>query len=257
MLAVVIIGIVGGLLAVCLYERGSAAGADAYAYWQGVHEWLRGSDPYHPSGPWWPYVYAYWMLPAFLPWAMLPWWIAWPLWRGVMLLGFGWSVAWAYRRRPLGTALALGALSAPIGVVLDSGNVSLFLVLLLWLAQAARPRISGFLWAFATTMKWIPVVFWLILRPAARRWGLGFLAVSVILSLVTWSRTLEQLRVVATLGVPHAADGLQGLRLDHLVFVWAAIPWLWRQPLRRLMPVRRLRIALRRAPHWVVWPAPH
>ena len=55
--------IVGGIFAAGLIARGEAAGADARAYWAGVRIWLNGGDPYHPTGPFLPYVYAPWMLP--------------------------------------------------------------------------------------------------------------------------------------------------------------------------------------------------
>ena len=65
-----------------LIARGEAGGADARAYWAGVRIWLNGGDPYHPTGPFLPYVYAPWMLPLFAPWALLPWDVAWFVWRG-------------------------------------------------------------------------------------------------------------------------------------------------------------------------------
>ena len=57
------------LIVAGLAARGEAAGADARAYWAGVRIWLAGGDPYHPTGPFMPYVYAPWMLPLFAPWA--------------------------------------------------------------------------------------------------------------------------------------------------------------------------------------------
>ena len=42
---------------------------------------MNGGDPYHPTGPFLPYVYAPWMLPLFAPWALLPWDVAWFVWR--------------------------------------------------------------------------------------------------------------------------------------------------------------------------------
>ena len=41
-----------------MIARGEAGGADARAYWAGVRIWLNGGDPYHPTGPFLPYVYA-------------------------------------------------------------------------------------------------------------------------------------------------------------------------------------------------------
>ena len=53
-----------GCLAAGLVARGEPAGADARAYWAAVRIWLGGGDPYRPTGPFLPYVYAPWMLPA-------------------------------------------------------------------------------------------------------------------------------------------------------------------------------------------------
>ena len=65
--------VIFALAAAGMTARGEAAGADARAYWAGVRIWLEGGDPYHPVGPFLPYVYAPWMLPLFAPWALLPW----------------------------------------------------------------------------------------------------------------------------------------------------------------------------------------
>ena len=89
-----------------LIARGELAGADARAYWAGVRIWLNGGDPYHPTGPFLPYVYAPWMLPLFVPWALLPWDVAWFVWRGGTLLILLWTIHWAYTRKPLATAVA-------------------------------------------------------------------------------------------------------------------------------------------------------
>lgn len=225
--AVLIAGIVGGLMMTCLvaHERGS--GADAFAYWTAVRTWLAGGDPYHPVAAVWPYAYPIWMLPIFLPWALLPWPLAWAIWRTAMIVLFCWSFVWAYQRRPLPTAIMLAVLAAPLGVVLDSGNVSLFLTMALWMSQSSGPRTAGFIWALATSMKWIPALFLSLIRPAARRWGLVLLAVGVVLSLLTWQSTLGQLEVVGLYGVPQTAKGILTLRVDHLVYAWALIPWLW------------------------------
>ena len=53
---------------------------------------------------------------------------------------------------------------------------------MLWAAQFTGPRLGGLLWALATWMKWVPVVFWPILPGRAKHWGLFWLAVSVGLS---------------------------------------------------------------------------
>ena len=93
--------------------RGEVAGADAQAYWAAVRIWLEGGDPYHPLGPFLPYVYAPWMLPLFIPWALLPWEVAWFVWRGGTILLLLWSIRWAYARRPLPTAILVGLLALP------------------------------------------------------------------------------------------------------------------------------------------------
>ena len=95
-----------------MIARGEAAGADARAYWAGVRIWLNGGDPYHPTGPFLPYVYAPWMLPLFAPWALLPWDVAWFVWRGGTILLLLWTIHWAYRRRPLTTAVIVASCSA-------------------------------------------------------------------------------------------------------------------------------------------------
>ncbi|HEX8940092.1 MAG TPA: glycosyltransferase family 87 protein [Candidatus Limnocylindrales bacterium] len=220
--AVVLIAVLIGLAAAGLIARGEAAGADARAYWAAVRIWLNGGDPYHPTGPFMPYVYPPWMLPAFAPWALLPWDVAWFVWRGGTILLLAWTIHWAYRRRPFATAIALTLLAFPIAANLDTGNITLLLTLLLWGAQAASPRLSGFLWATATWTKWVPAPFWLILEPRARAWGLAWLAVAAILTLATLPATLVQVQVVLAFPRP--------IRLDYLVLLWAAVPWLWTHP---------------------------
>ena len=80
--------------------RGDRAGADAQAYWAAVRIWLEGGNPYHPTGPFLPYVYAPWMLPLFTPWSLLPWEVAWFVYRGATILLLLWSIRWAYSRAP-------------------------------------------------------------------------------------------------------------------------------------------------------------
>ena len=86
--AIVILVVVFGVIGAGLLARGEEAGADARAYWGAVRIWLNGGDPYHPSGPFLPYVYAPWMLPLFAPWALLPWDVAWFVWRGGILIAW-------------------------------------------------------------------------------------------------------------------------------------------------------------------------
>jgi hypothetical protein len=94
--AIILLSVVFSLLAAGMIGRGEAAGADARAYWAGVRIWLNGGNPYHPTGPFLPYVYAPWMLPLFAPWALLPWDVAWVVWRGATVLLLLWTVHWAY-----------------------------------------------------------------------------------------------------------------------------------------------------------------
>ncbi len=221
--AIVVLILVGGIFAAGLIARGEAAGADARAYWAGVRVWLNGGDPYHPTGPFLPYVYAPWMLPLFAPWALLPWDVAWFAWRGGTVLLLLWMIQWAYRQRPLAAALTVLALSFPIAANLDTGNITLLLAFMLWAAQFTGPRLAGLLWGVATWMKWVPAPLWLILQPRARAWGLGWLALAGLLSLATLPLTIVQLQALFGFG-PRPP------RLDYLVLLWATIPWLWRHP---------------------------
>ncbi|MDQ6796395.1 MAG: DUF2029 domain-containing protein [Chloroflexota bacterium] len=212
-----------GLVAAGLVARGDAAGADARAYWAGVRIWLNGGDPYHPTGPFLPYVYAPWMLPLFAPWALLPWDVAWFVWRGATILLLLWTIDWAYRRRPLETAVVVVVLAFPIAANLDTGNITLLLALAMWAAQFVRPPLAGLLWGLATWMKWAPAPVWLVLAPRARLWGIAWLAASALLSLATLPLTIVQFETVFGFDRP-------ALRLDYLVLLWAFVPWLWRQP---------------------------
>ncbi|MFL5681502.1 MAG: glycosyltransferase family 87 protein [Chloroflexota bacterium] len=221
-LAMAILIVTFGIVTAGMIGRGDAAGADARAYWAGVRIWLNGGDPYHPTGPFLPYVYAPWMLPLFAPWALLPWDVAWFVWRGATILLLLWSIDWAYRRRPLETAIVVALLAFPIGANLDTGNITLLLAIGLFGAQFVRPRMAGFLWGLATWMKWVPAPLWLVLRPRARLWGLVWLAASALLSIATLPLTIVQME--ALFGFERPA-----VRLDYLVLLWALVPWLWRQ----------------------------
>ncbi len=161
--AVLILAVTFSLLAAGIIARGDAAGADARAYWAGVRIWVNGGDPYNPTGPFMPYVYAPWMLPLFAPWALLPWDVAWVVWRLGTTILLLWTIHWAYRRQPLPTAIIVAILAFPFGANLDTGNINLQLTLMVWWAQFSGPRLGGFLWALATWMKWIPVIHWFIL----------------------------------------------------------------------------------------------
>ncbi len=246
-LAIVILVAVAGVAGAGLIARGELAGADARAYWAAVRIWLNGGNPYVPTGPFLPYVYAPWMLPLFAPWALLPWDVAWFVWRGGAILGLLWTIHWAYRRRPLATAVAILLLAFPIAANLDTGNITLILALMLWTAHFAGPRTAGFLWGLATWMKWVPAPFWLILAPRARGWGLIFLLASAGLSLVMLPLTIVQLQALFGFGE-------RPIRLDYLVLLWATIPWLWLadDPVRWLRPAT-CRAALER---WRAAPEP-
>ncbi len=211
-----------GCLAAGIVARGEPAGADARAYWAAVRIWLAGGDPYRPTGPFLPYVYAPWMLPLFAPWALLPWDVAWFVWRGGTILALLWTIHWAYRQRALATAVTVALLGFPFGANLDTGNINLPLTLLLWAAQFSGAILAGALWAFASWTKWVPVVFLAVLRPRARLWGLVFLVISVLLSLATLPGTIAQLEALV-------GFGRRPIRLDYIVFVWALVPVIWRR----------------------------
>ena len=219
---VILLGLVGGFVLACLMARGEAAGADTHAYWAAGRLWLIGGAPYHPTGPFMPYVYSPWMLPLFVPWSILPWDVAWFFWRGATIIALLWSVHWAYSRRPMTTAILLVLLAFPLAANLDTGNINLPLTLLIFGAQFARPRMAGLLWMVATTVKWVPALFWLVMSPRGRLWGLAWLLVAVILTAITLPQTLVQLQVLFSFQRP--------LRIDYLIFIWAAVPWSWRHP---------------------------
>jgi hypothetical protein len=223
LLAMGLLIITFGFIAAGIVGRGEPAGADARAYWAGVRIWLNGGDPYHPTGPFLPYVYSPWMLPLFAPWALLPWDVAWFVWRGGTILVLLWTIDWAYRQRPLETAVLVALLGFPFGANLDTGNINLLLALMLWGAQFCGPVLAGLLWSIATWMKWAPALLLPILAPRARLWGLIFLAASALLSLATLPLTILQLQALFGFGA-------RPLRLDFLVFLWALVPVLWRRP---------------------------
>ncbi|HTC86000.1 MAG TPA: glycosyltransferase family 87 protein [Candidatus Acidoferrum sp.] len=213
----------GAIISAFLLARGDSAGSDARAYWAAVRIWLNGGDPYHPAGPFLPYVYAPWMLPIFTPWALLPWDVAWVVWRGGAILLLLWSLDWAYRRRPLATAVLFALLGFSLAANLDTGNITLYLAFGLWGAQFAGPRLAGLLWGLATWMKWVPAPFWIILAPRARSWGLIWLGAAGALSLATLPLTIVQIQALFGFGA-------RPIRLDYLVLLWAVVPWWWRHP---------------------------
>ncbi|MEX1171439.1 MAG: glycosyltransferase 87 family protein [Chloroflexota bacterium] len=222
-LAILLLSLTFSLIIAGMIGRGEAAGADARAYWAGVRLWVNGADPYTPTGPFLPYVYAPWMLPLFAPWALLPWDVAWFTWRVGTILLLLWTIHWAYGRQPLPTAIVVALLAFPIGASLDTGNINLQLTLMLWAAMFTGPRLGGLLWALATWMKWAPVIVWPVLSAGARRWGLVWLAASIALSVVTLPMTIVQFQTLFGFGG-------RPIRLDYLVFLWAFIPWIYRRP---------------------------
>lgn len=236
LLAIALLGIGGGIGIAALFARGELAGADARAYWAAVRIWLNGGDPYHPTGPFMPYVYAPWLLPTFVPWALLPWEVAWFVWRAANVAFLLWTIGWAYRLRPVATAVAVLALGFSFLANLDTGNINLALVFMVWAAQFTAPRTAGLLWALAAALKWVPIVFLPLLAPRGRAWGVAFLAVGAALSLLTLDATLVQLQVLFAFPRP--------ARVDYLVLLWALVPWLWRHP----DPRRLLRPAT-----WLAW----
>src|SRR5450759_2797408 len=225
-----ILGFAGGLVLASLLARGEAAGADTRAYWAAGRLWLSGGDPYHPSGPFMPYVYSPWMLPLFVPWSVLPWDVAWFFWRGATVVGLLWSFNWAYARRPMTPSILLVLWAFPRQANLDTGNINLPLTLLLFGAQFSRPAIMGLLWMVAVTVKWVPAVFLPFLAPRGRLWGLVWLALGLLFTALTLPQTLVQLEVLFSFQRP--------LRIDYLVFVWGVVPWAWMHPeaFRWLMP---------------------
>jgi len=227
---IVLLGVLAGFMLACLIARGEPAGADARAYWAAGRLWVNGGDPYHPTGPFMPYVYSPWMLPIFVPWSLLPWNVAWFTWRGVTVIGLLWSIHWAYKRRPVTTAVLLTLLAFPIAANLDTGNINLPLALMLFGSQFVGPVGAGLLWAMATTVKWVPALFLPLISPRGRLWGIIWLVVAAVLTALTLPATLVQLQVL--FGFPRPP------RVDYLVFVWAAVPWMWRNPsaFRFLMP---------------------
>jgi len=230
MVAIVLIGVVLGVTTAVLWMHRDASGSDAYAYWYGVHVWLAGGDPYQVHNGALPWHYPPWMLPLLLPWALMPWNVAWPVWRilttGSLLL----SLHWAFGRRPIATARTAAVLAVPMGIALDTGNVIVLCALALWAAQFSGPRRAGLFWAGVTAVKWFPIVFWLTLSRRAKSWGFVFLLAGLAVSLATWRWTLEEVASITMTGVPHT-ESVIALRLDHLAIAWALVPLLWRHEL--------------------------
>jgi hypothetical protein len=228
--AIALLALTGGLVLAFIAARGELAGSDALAYWTGVRHWLAGEDIYQvvpglyvpPSEGALPYAYAPWSLYLFLPWAALPWDMAWFMWRAANIALFGVTVFWAYERRPLGTALILAALGPAIAANFDTGNVNVLIVLGVWLAWFVGPRLGGIAWALGAALKFVPVL--LLPFVPRRAWppGLAILTVLLVLTLATWPQTLRQLGIVL--------DYPRPLRIDYMLLAWAAVPWLFTRP---------------------------
>jgi hypothetical protein len=222
LLAIAILVVCGGAIAGWILARGDLVGADARAYWGGVRLWLGGGDPLDPPPPYLPYVYWSWSLPLFTPWAALPWETAWFVYRVVSIALFAWSVAWAYRQHPLATALLVLLITPALAATLDTGNITLLCALGVWAAHFVSPRIGGFMWALAAALKWFPALLFLILKPRTRLWGIAWAALFGILTLAVWPEVLRQLELVINFPRP--------LRIDYVLLLWAAVPWLWSHP---------------------------
>jgi hypothetical protein len=227
LLAIVLLTLAGAAIFALIWARGSLAGSDALAYWTAVHRWLAGEDIYQvlpglylpPTEGVLPYAYAPWSLYLFLPWALLPWDVAWFSWRAANLALLGASILWAYDRRPLGTAVFIAVLAPSIATNLDTGNINILIALAAWVGYWARGWIGGTLWALGTGLKYLPVVLLPFIRREAWRPGFAVLGVIAILSLATWPETVRQLDIALTYPRP--------LRLDYLVLAWGVVPWLY------------------------------
>jgi hypothetical protein len=70
----------------------------------------------------------------------------------------------------------------------------------------------------------------MVISPRGRLWGILWLAVSLVLTLLTLPATLVQLQVLFAFERP--------FRVDYFVFIWALVPWAYRHPeaFRWLMP---------------------
>ncbi len=226
-LAIGLLALTGGLVLAFIWQRGQLAGSDALAYWTAVRRWLTGEDIYQvlpglyvpPSEGALPYAYAPWSLYLFLPWAALPWDIAWFTWRVVNVALFAWSVAWAYERRPLSTAVLVAVLGPALAANFDTGNINVLIVLGVWLGWFAGPRLGGVAWALGAALKFLPAVLLVFVPRTAWRYGLATLAVLAALTLATWPQVVRQLDIVLNYPRP--------LRIDYMLLAWAAVPWLW------------------------------
>jgi hypothetical protein len=230
LLAIVILAVTAGVVLAFLVARGQLAGSDALAYWTGVRNWLGGQDIYvvipgryiPPLEGALPYAYAPWSLYVFLPWALLPWDVAWVVWRVANVALFAWTVAWAYDRRPLATAVIVAILAPSLAANLDTGNINVLIALVPFLAWLVSARWGGVGWALGTALKFLPAPLLLFMPRASWRIGLAVLAVFAVLTLATWPETLRQLDIVLNYPRP--------LRIDYMILAWGIVPWLWLRP---------------------------
>jgi hypothetical protein len=222
LLAILILVACGAAIAAWIIARGDLVGADARAYWGGVRLWLGGGDPLDPPPPYMPYVYWSWSLPLFTPWAALPWETAWFVYRVFNIIIFTWSVWWAYRQHPFATALLVLVITIPLAATLDTGNITLLCAMGIWASHFVGPRLGGFMWALATALKWFPALLFLILPPRARLWGIAWAGLFGILTLAVWPDVLRQIELLINFPRP--------MRLDYVLLIWAAVPWLWAHP---------------------------
>jgi Glycosyltransferase family 87 len=244
LLAIALLGITGGVVMAFIYARGDLAGSDAFAYWTAVQRWLAGEDIYQvipglyvpPTQGALPYAYSPWSLYVFLPWALLPWDIAWVAWRAANLVLFAASVAWAYDRRPLGTAVFVAVLGPSLAANFDTGNINVFIALAAWAAYVTPGWVGGLLWALSTGLKFVPALLLPFIPRRAWLPGLAILGVLGVLTIATWPETLRQFQIVF--------DYPRPVRIDYMVLAWGVVPWLWSRPwpprLSRqwIMPVR-------------------
>ena len=222
LLAILILVVCGAAIVVWIVARGDLVGAGARAYWGGVRLWLGGGDPLNPPPPYMPYVYWSWSLPLFTPWAALPWETAWFVYRVFNIIIFTWSVWWAYRQHPFATALLVLVITIPLAATLDTGNITLLCAMGIWASHFVGPRLGGFMWALATALKWFPALLFLILPPRARLWGIAWVGLFGILTLAVWPDVLRQIELLINFPRP--------MRLDYVLLLWAAVPWLWAHP---------------------------
>ena len=143
-----LVAITFSLLAAGMIARGEAAGADARAYWAGGPAVAQRRRPVPPDRA----VPALRLRPVDAAAVRR---------RGrcchgtspgscgaaATILLLLWTFHWAYRRRPLTTAVIVAFLGFPLGANLDTGNINLQLTLMVWAAQfsgtAARPACCG------------------------------------------------------------------------------------------------------------------